>query len=106
MSRYGSRRLATAPTVIWATDQITERSTMSEPVETRGDDRVDLIAADTNNDGQTDLWVSDTDNDGKADLYQFDTDGDGQVDVTMVDLDEDGNPDQVVDGDGGIAPTT
>ena len=69
---------------------------MSEPqetVETRGDDRVDLLATDTNGDGKPDVWVSDTDGDGKADLFQFDTDGDGKVDITMVDLDEDGTPD-------------
>ena len=81
-----------------ATDQ-------AEVVETRGDDRVDLLRADTNNDGRTDVWVADTDGDGKADLFQFDTDGDGQVDITMVDLDEDGTPDEVVDGDGGHPPT-
>jgi len=81
--------------------------TMSEPkeiVETRGDDRVDLLATDTNGDGKADVWVSDTDGDGKADLFQFDTDGDGLVDITMVDLDEDGTPDTVVDGDGGLPP--
>jgi hypothetical protein len=77
---------------------------MSEPVETRGDDRVDLIVGDTNKDGKPDLWASDTDGDGKADLFQFDTDGDGKVDITIVDRDQDGNPDQVVDGDGGHAP--
>jgi hypothetical protein len=77
---------------------------MTEPVETRGDDRVDLIAADTNNDGRADLWVSDTDRDGKPDLFQFDHDGDGVVDTTMVDLDQDSYPDQVVKGDGGHAP--
>lgn len=83
-----------------------ERNTMSEPVETRGDDRVDLVTADTNNDGKADVWIADTDGDGKADLFQFDTDHDGEVNVTMVDLDEDGTPDQVVDGDGGHPPTT
>jgi hypothetical protein len=81
------------------------RTSMGEPVETRGDERVDLIRADTNQNGQTDVWVSDTDGDGKADLFQFDTDGDGTVDITMVDTDEDGTPDQVVDGDGGHPPT-
>ena len=35
----------------------------------------------------------------------IDTDGDGQVNVTMVDTDQDGQPDAVVDGDGGHAPT-
>ena len=82
---------------------------MSEPqeiVETRGDDRVDLLATDTNGDGKPDVWVSDTDGDGKADLFQFDTDGDGKVDITMVDLDEDGTPDTVVDGDGGLPPAS
>ncbi|GIJ08519.1 hypothetical protein Van01_17330 [Micromonospora andamanensis] len=73
-------------------------------VETRGDERVELLRADTNNDGRTDVWVVDTDGDGKADLFQFDTDGDGKVDVTMVDIDEDGQPDEVVDGDGGLPP--
>jgi hypothetical protein len=80
---------------------------MTEPqdtVETRGDDRVELMTSDANGDGQTDVWVVDTDGDGKPDLYQFDTDGDGKVDVTMVDLDQDGNPDAVVDGDGGSTP--
>jgi hypothetical protein len=79
---------------------------MTEPeetVETRGDDRVDLIAT---GDGKPDVWVSDTDGDGKADLFQFDTDGDGKVDITMVDLDQDGTPDAVVDGDGGVPPQT
>ena len=76
-----------------------------ENVETRGDDRVDLITGDTNKDGKPDLWVSDTDGDGKADLFQFDTDGDGKVDITMVDLDQDGKPDRVVSGDGGPAPS-
>ncbi|MGN9811830.1 hypothetical protein ACTMSW_21035 [Micromonospora sp. BQ11] len=75
-----------------------------ETVETRGEERVDLLRADTNNDGQTDVWVVDTDGDGKADLFQFDTDHDGKVDITMVDLDEDGTPDAVVDGDGGLPP--
>jgi hypothetical protein len=73
-------------------------------VETRGEERVDLLRADTNNDGKTDVWVVDTDGDGKADLFQFDTDGDGRVDITMVDIDEDGTPDEVVDGDGGLPP--
>ncbi|MBX6355919.1 MAG: hypothetical protein IRZ05_08695 [Micromonosporaceae bacterium] len=76
----------------------------AEPVETRGEQRADLIAADGNKDGKTDLWVSDTDGDGKPDLFQFDTDGDGKVDVTMVDRDQDNNPEQVVDGDGGLPP--
>ncbi|GID95135.1 hypothetical protein Adi01nite_45470 [Amorphoplanes digitatis] len=87
--------------------RITEEKLMSEPqeiVETRGDDRVDLLTGDTNGDGRPDVWVSDTDGDGKADLFQFDTDGDGKVDITMVDLDEDGTPDKVVDGDGGLPP--
>jgi hypothetical protein len=86
---------------------ITEETAMSEPqetVETRGDDRVDLLASDTNGDGKADVWVSDTDGDGTADLFQFDTDGDGKVDITMVDLDEDGTPDKIVDGDGGLPP--
>jgi hypothetical protein len=84
------------------------RDRMSEPqeiVETRGDDRVDLIASDTTGDGKPNVWVSDTDGNGKPDLFQFDTDGDGKVDITMVDLDEDGNPDTIVDGDGGLPPT-
>ncbi|WP_319462262.1 hypothetical protein [Micromonospora sp. RTP1Z1] len=76
----------------------------TETVQTRGDERVDLLRADTNNDGKTDVWVVDTDGDGKADLFQFDTDGDGKVDITMVDIDEDGTPDEVVDGDGGLPP--
>ena len=80
---------------------------MTEPqetVETRGDDRVDLLTSDANKDGKPDVWVADTDGDGKPDLFQFDTDGDGKVDVTMVDLNEDGTPDAVVDGDGGLPP--
>src|SRR5882757_6712645 len=77
----------------------------NETVETRGDERVDLLVGDTNNDGKPDLWASDTDGDGKADLFQFDTDGDGKVDITMVDLDQDGTPDAIVDGDGGVPPT-
>lgn len=87
---------------------MSESQATTEPqeiVETRGDERVDLIRADTNNDGKVDLWVADTDGDGKADLFQFDTTGDGTVDITMVDLDEDGTPDEVVDGDGGHPPT-
>src|SRR5262245_34615 len=75
-----------------------------ETVETRGDDRVDIIVGDTNQDGTPDLWVSDTDGDGKADLFQFDTDHDGEVNITMVDADQDGTPDEVVDGDGGHPP--
>ena len=74
-----------------APESVTEPdSTDSETVETRGDERVELLRADTNNDGKTDVWVVDTDGDGKADLFQFDTDGDGKVDITMVDIDEDG----------------
>src|SRR2546430_13613162 len=72
-----------------------------ETVETRGNERHDLIVGDTNKDGKADLWATDTDGDGKADLFQFDTDGDGKVDITMVDLDQDGTPDKIVDGDGG-----
>jgi hypothetical protein len=34
---------------------------MSEPVETRGDERVDLLTADTNKDGKPELWAADTD---------------------------------------------
>ena len=67
---------------------------MTEPqetVETRGDERVDLLKTDANKDGKPDVWVADTD-------------GDGKVDVTMVDLDQDGTPDAVVDGDGGLPP--
>jgi hypothetical protein len=89
------------------TREFVEGDEMSEPqeiVETRGDERVDLITSDANNDGKIDVWVSDTDGDGKPDLFQFDTDGDGKVDVTMVDLDEDGTPDTIVDGDGGLPP--
>jgi len=52
------------------------------------------------------LTVAATDGNGKPDLFQFDTDGDGKVDITMVDLNEDGNPDMIVDGDGGLPPTT
>ena len=69
---------------------------MTEPqetVQTRGQDRVDLIATDTTGDGKPDVWVSDTD-------------GDGKVDVTMVDLDQDGTPEAVVSGDGGIPPAS
>ena len=69
--------------------QAPESVTDGEIVETRGDERVELLRADTNNDGKTDVWVVDTDGDGKADLFQFDTDGDGKVDITMVDIDED-----------------
>ncbi|MGI5212388.1 hypothetical protein [Plantactinospora sp. CA-290183] len=82
---------------------------MSEPqetVDTRGDERIELLRADANQDGKTDVWVVDTDGDGKPDLFQFDTNGDGQVDITMVDRDEDGKPDEVVDGDGGFPPAT
>ena len=53
----------------------------NETGQTRGDERIDLIVADTNSDGKADLWVVDTDGDGKADLFQFDHDGDGQVDL-------------------------
>jgi hypothetical protein len=88
-----------------AIDQEAPMTEPQETVETRGDDRVDLIATDTTGDGKPDVWVSDTDGDGKPDLFQFDTDGDGKVNVTMVDLDQDGNPDTIVDGDGGLPPT-
>jgi hypothetical protein len=87
--------------------ELTEGQQMSESqetVETRGDERIELLRADTNQDGKTDVWVVDTDGDGKADLFQFDTDGDGKVDITMVDSNEDGTPDEVVDGDGGHPP--
>jgi len=76
-----------------------------ETIETRGDDRVDLIVGDTNHDGKPDLWAADTDGDGKPDLFQFDTDGDGKVNYTMVDLDQDGKPEKIVEGDGGLPPT-
>ncbi|MGN9763877.1 hypothetical protein ACTMS2_01745 [Micromonospora sp. SD12] len=89
--------MSQAPETVHAADT-------AETVETRGDERVDLLRADTNNDGRTDVWVADTDGDGKPDLFQFDTDHDGKVDITMVDLDEDGTPDEVVDGDGGLPP--
>src|SRR5882757_2404647 len=78
---------------------------MSDSVETRGDDRIELATGDTNKDGKPDLWIVDTDGDGKADLFQFDTDGDGKVDITIVDRDQDGNPDEIVNGDGGLPPT-
>jgi hypothetical protein len=77
----------------------------SETVETRGDERIELIVADTNNDGKPDLWVVDTDGDGKADLFQFDHNGDGQVDLTIVDRTQDGQPDEIVKGDGGLPPS-
>jgi hypothetical protein len=95
----GSPSTAKAPTK--------EKTRMTEPqetVETRGDERVELLAADANGDGRADVWVVDTDGDGKPDVFQFDTDGDGKVDVTMVDLNEDGQPDTIVDGDGGLPP--
>jgi hypothetical protein len=79
-------------------------SDQPESVETRGDERVELLAADTNDDGRPDVWIVDTDGDGTPDMFQFDTDFDGKVDITMVDLDEDGKPDEVVDGDGGHPP--
>src|SRR3954451_18900609 len=79
---------------------------MDETVETRGDERTELAVGDSNNDGRPDVWIVDTDGDGKADLFQFDTDGDGKVDITIVDRTQDGSPDQVVDGDGGLPPTT
>jgi hypothetical protein len=55
--------------VRWAYGEILHKSeelTMgeNETVDTRGDQRVDLIASDTNHDGKTDVWVSDTDGDG------------------------------------------
>ena len=95
------------PYVVWVNRRNEGMPQMTEPqdtVETRGDERVDLLTTDANKDGKPDVWVADTDGDGKADLFQFDTDGDGKVDVTMVDLDQDGNPDTVVDGDGGLPP--
>lgn len=97
-----TQEAATGPQAAGTADAAGDQST--ETIETRGEDRVDLLRADANNDGQTDVWVSDTDGDGKADLFQFDTDGDGQVNITMVDLDEDGTPDTVVYGDGGHPP--
>ena len=78
----------------------------NETGQTRGDERIDLIVADTNNDGKADLWVVDTDGDGKADLFQFDHDGDGKVDLTIIDRTQDGNPDEVIKGDAGIPPLT
>jgi hypothetical protein len=57
---------------------------MSDTVETRGDDRVELAVGDTNQDGKPDLWVVDTDGDGKPDVFQFDTDGDGEVNITVA----------------------
>jgi hypothetical protein len=83
-----------------------ERNGMDDTVETRGDERNELAVGDSNNDGKPDVWIVDTDGDGKADLFQFDTDGDGKVDITIVDRTQDGSPDQVVDGDGGLPPTT
>ena len=64
---------------------------MSESVETRGDQRDELLAVDTNQDGAADVLAIDTDGNGKADLFQLDSDGDGAINVTMVDLDEDGS---------------
>ena len=37
-----------------------------ESVQTRGDQRHDLVVGDTNSDGAADVWVADTDGDGKA----------------------------------------
>ena len=37
-----------------------------ETVETRGDERHDLIVGDTNHDGKPDLWATDTDGEGLA----------------------------------------
>jgi hypothetical protein len=74
---------------------------MTEPVETRGDERHEMLAVDTNNDGRADVLAIDTDGNGKADLFQLDSDGDGKIDVTMVDRDEDSVMDTTVDGDGG-----
>jgi hypothetical protein len=78
---------------------------MTDSVETRGDQRDELLAVDTNQDGAADVLAIDTDGNGKADLFQLDSDGDGNINVTMVDLDEDGIMDTKVDGDGGHAPT-
>jgi hypothetical protein len=78
---------------------------MTESLETRGDQRNELLAVDTNQDGAADVLAIDTDGNGKADLFQLDSDGDGAINVTMVDLDEDGIMDTKVDGDGGHAPT-
>jgi len=97
-------RRAVALIVMTARDEYRAAMAEKETVETRGDERVDLIVADTNHDGKPDMWAADTDGDGKPDLFQFDTDGDGKVDVTMVDIDQDGKPEKVVDGDGGLPP--
>jgi hypothetical protein len=110
-ARFGSPSAWIGPNLrgVWIAGTLstaTERQNMSEneAPETRGDERVDLIVADTNNDGKADLWVVDTDGDGKADLFQFDHDGDGKVDLTIIDRTQDGNPDEVIDGDAGLPP--
>jgi hypothetical protein len=103
--RTGSPESTCAPTVI-AAPHPPRGVRMSDTVETRGDDRVELAVGDTNKDGKPDLWVVDTDGDGKPDVFQFDTDGDGEVNITVVDRSQDGTPDEVVDGDGGLPPQT
>jgi len=74
-----------------------------EHIETRGDERIELMTFDTNADGKPDVWVVDTDGDGKSDLIQLDHDGDGEIDVTISDLDQDpSTPGIVAKGDGGV----
>ena len=44
----------------------THRDNMAEPVETRGDERHELLAVDTNNDGAVDVLAIDTDGNGQG----------------------------------------
>jgi hypothetical protein len=97
----GCYRAAPADAETMELSRCSERTVMTEPVETRGDERHEMLAVDTNNDGVADVLAIDTDGNGKADLFQLDSDGDGKIDVTMVDLDEDSIMDTTVDGDGG-----
>ena len=62
----------------------TPDTTEEQVVETRGDERHEILALDTTGSGTPDIWAIDTDGNGKADLFQIDTDGDGRPDRRLV----------------------
>ncbi|MFD3875537.1 hypothetical protein [Streptomyces sp. NPDC058623] len=80
----------------------TTRDAGEEVIETRGEEHLVVLSADTNGDGKPDAWMVDTTGDGQDDLYQFDTTGDGRIDVTIAErAEEPGVERLVVEGDGG-----
>src|SRR5689334_17086023 len=98
--RHGTATVPQIVTQRYLLPDLPERTVMTDPIQTRGDEHNELLTVDTNNDGVADIRAIDTDGDGKADLFTIDSDGDGKVDVTMVDLDQDGNMDTTVYGSG------